>query len=240
MLAGLSALELGRLRVSVGYGTHKKGRPLSPVEVGDLIGRARAAGSSLEVCAREIRIDESGIGRFLRLLDLPEDVRHLVDWGSGKGVVGFSCATELVRIQDPVDLRTVANAVLENGLNSREVRQVAQLLKRSGRPVADAVNEIIEMRDVVVQRYVYLGTVTDARLAAALEERTQQEKDALLASALKGLSLDGVTGRLGSRRFTLVGDERLGQVLSAMEGDDLEERLCASLKEEAGDASTGS
>ena len=30
MLTGLNALELGRLRMSVGYGTHKKGRWYSP------------------------------------------------------------------------------------------------------------------------------------------------------------------------------------------------------------------
>jgi len=41
MLADLTALELGYLRMSVGYGTHKKGRPLSPVEVGKLIQRVK-------------------------------------------------------------------------------------------------------------------------------------------------------------------------------------------------------
>lgn len=238
MLSGLSALELGRLRVSVGYGTHKRGRPLSPVEVGVLIGRAREAGNSLEDCAREIRIDESGIGRFLRLEELPEEVRHLVDWGSGKGVVGFSCATELVRVQDPADQRTVAEAVLENGLNSREVRQVAQLLKRSGRPVQDAVAEVVGMRTVVVQRYVYVGTVTDGHLASDLEKRTQQEKNALLSAGIERLGLHGVTGRLAARRFTLVGDDRLGHLLSNMQEDELEEQLCAILREEVGDAAS--
>lgn len=239
MLPGLSALELGRLRLSVGYGTHKRGRPLSPMEVSLLIRRARAAGNSVEACAREIRIDESGIGRFLRLLELPEDVRHLIDWGSGKGVVGFSCATELVRIQNPANQRAVANAVLENGLNSREVRQVAQLLKRSEQSVMDAIKEIIGMRNIVVQRYVYLGTVTNAQLAVALAKSTQKEKDHLLASVVAGLRLDGVSGRLGSKQFTLVGDDRFGRVLSDMKGDELEEQVCAKLAEETRDANSG-
>lgn len=236
MLKGITPLELGRLRVSVGYGTHKRGRPLSPMEVGVLIGRARAACNSLEDCAREIRIDESGIGRFLRLQELPEDVQHLVDWGSGKGVVGFSCATELVRIEHTTDQRTVAEAVLESGLNSREVRQVAQLIKRSGRPARDAVAEIVGMRAVVVRRYVYVGTVTDGHLASALEKRTQRENDALLAAGIERLGLDGVSGRLATSRFTLVGDERLGQLLSNLQGDGLEKQLCAILREEIGDA----
>ncbi len=95
------------------------------------------------------------------------------------------------------------------------------------------------MRTVVIQRYVYLGTVTDDQLAARLEARTQQENDALLASAIGRLGLDGVTGRLGSRRFTLVGDDRLGRALSEMEGDELEEQLCTTVGEEIGDATTG-
>ena len=238
MLKGLTPLELGRLRISVGYGTHKKGRPLSPIEVSVLMGRARAAGNSLEDCAREIRIDESGIGRFLRLQQLPEDVRHLVDWGSGKGVVGFSCATELVRIQDPSDQRTVAEAVLEHGLDSREVRQVAQLIRRSDRPARDAVAEVVGMRTVVVQRYIYVGTVADDCLASALGKRTQWEKDTLLAAGIERLGLHGVMGRLASNRFTLVGDDRLGRLLSSMQGDELEEKLCEILGEEIGNASS--
>ena len=88
MLAGLTALELGRLRMSVGYGTHKKGRPLSPVEVGSLLQKARAEGVSLEECARAIQLDGTGhIGRFLRILDLPNHIQHLIDWGSGKNFV---------------------------------------------------------------------------------------------------------------------------------------------------------
>ena len=236
MLSGLSPLELGRLRVSVGYGTHKRGRPLSPMEVSCLIDRARVAGNSLEVCAREIRIDASGIGRFLRLQQLPEEVRHLIDWGSGTGFVGFSCATELVRIQDSTNQCTVAEAIMVHGLDSREVRQVAQLIKRSGLSAHDAVEEIVGMRTVVVQRYVYVGTVTHGHLASALETRTQHEKNALLRAGVEKLELHGVTGRLAANRFTLVGDDRLGRLLSNMQGDELEEQLCAILWEVIGNA----
>ena len=98
MLKGLNALELGRLRISLGYGTHKKGRPLSPIEVGALLRRACDAGQSLSECARVIRIHESGLARFLRVLELPADLQHLVGWGGSGDMIGFSCAAELVRI----------------------------------------------------------------------------------------------------------------------------------------------
>ena len=131
MLRGLDALELGRLRVSLGYGTHKKGRPLSPIEVAELLRRACDTGHTLDECARVIRIHETGLARFLRVLDLPEDLQHVVDWGSGKDSIGFSGAAELVRIGGEENQRLVGNAVLEHGLTSKEVRQIAQLVKRS-------------------------------------------------------------------------------------------------------------
>ena len=236
MLDGLSALELGRLRVSVGYGTHKKGRPLSPVEVSVLVHRARSAGNSLGDCAREIRIDESGLGRFLRLLELPDDLRHLVDWGSGPNVLGFSCAVELVRIRSAADMRSVAHAVLEKGLSSKETRQVAQLLDRSDRPVDEVLHEVIGMRPVVERRYVFIGTVTERSVVDGLERLTQRERDALLRGAMAQVGLVGASGRLGDVRFTIVGDQGFGRAMSEIGANNLEGRLCSAIAEELRDA----
>lgn len=230
MLRGLTALELGRLRVSVGYGTHKKGRPLTPIEVAELIDRARAAGNSLHECARQIRIDETGLARFLRLLKLPEDLRHLVDWGSGSGVLGFSRAVELLSIRNRDHQHTVAKAVLEHGLNSKETRQVAQLLDRSGRRPEEVLSEVIGMRPVVERRYVFIGSVTGSELSEVLANRTQREKDALLNRAIASLGISGATGRLGARRFTLVGDDEFGSSMSKIGKNHLEQRLCSAIR----------
>lgn len=236
MLRGLSALELGRLRVSVGYGTHKKGRPLSPVEVAELVRRARAAGETLADCARAIRIDESGLGRFLRLLELPDDLRHLVDWGTGRYVLGYSRAVELVRIPNAGDMRTVANAVLESGLTSKETRQVVQILERSGRPAKDVLQEVLGMRPVVERRYVFIGSVIDKSLSKALQKRSQREKDSLLHAAMANLELVGASGRLGTSRFALVGDEQFESSMSKIGKERLEELLCSTIAKELYDA----
>lgn len=236
MLRGLNALELGRLRVSVGYGTHKKGRPLSPVEVAELVARARATGNTMADCAHEIRIDESGLGRFLRLLELPDELRHLVDWGGGRGVLGYSSAVELVRIPNHDVMRAVANAVLESGLNSKETRQVVQLLERSGRPADDVLKEVLGMRPVIERRYVFIGSVVDQSIADALEKRSQREKDELLQGAMTKLGIAGASGRLGTRRFTLVGDDRFGSSMSKIGKELLEGRLCSAIAKEMDDA----
>lgn len=238
MLRGLSALELGRLRVSVGYGTHKKGRPLSPVEVAELVGRARAAGNTMADCAREIRIDETGLGRFLRLLELPDDLRYLVDWGGGRDVLGYSQAVELARVPDLEDMEAVANAVLERGLDSKETRQVVQLLERSGRPVEDVLREVIGMRPVVERRYVFIGSVIRPTLVEALGKRSQREKDALLRNAMARVGLAGASGRLGKTRFTLVGDELFGSSMSRIGKERLEGLLCDAMVKDLQDAAT--
>ena len=216
MFASLSPLELGRLRMSVGYGTHKKGRPLTPVEVGLLLHKARCAGISLSDCAKALHLDgTSHIRRFLHILELPQDLQHLIDWGGGKGIIGFSCACELVRLQDADDQRIVSSSILENGLYSKEVQQVAQLRNRSGRPICECIKEVLDMRIKVEKRYIFIGTIVQHDVEKALASLTQLKRDSILTSSLEQIGLQGVSGRLGTRLFTLIGDRQFN---ASMEG----------------------
>ena len=231
MLAGLSALELGRLRMSVGYGTHKKGRPLSPIEVGSLLQKARSEGVSLEKCAKAIQLDGIGhIGRFVRILDLPSDIRHLIDWGSGKRFIGFTSAVELVKLKDKSDQRTVAETLLSNGLSSKEVRQIVQLRGRSGRPIKACVREVLDMRPKIEKRFVFVGSVASDSLEA-LEGLTQTVRDSILASGIEDMGLRNATGRLGPRFFTLVGNERFDASMREIGKENIEARLRAHISE---------
>lgn len=226
MLAGLSALELGRLRMSVGYGTHKKGRPLSPIEVGLILRSIRDEGISLRECANAIGLDGTGhIGRFLRILDLPDDLQHLVNWGSGKDAIGFSSAVELVKLRDTGDQRAVARSILADSLNSKEVRQIGQLRMRSGRTIDACIKEVLGMRPVVKRRYVFIGSVIDQSVEGALIKLTQVERDSILESGIKLLNLRGASGRLGNRFFTLIGDECFGASMKSIGKESIEARL---------------
>lgn len=231
MPAVLSPLELGRLRLSVGYGTHKKGRPLSPVEVGLLFRRLRDSGLSLEQCAKTARLDGTGIGRFLRVVELPQNIQHLVDWGSTNGTIGFSCAVELARFRSAEDQNAVADSILENGLDSKEVRQVAQLRIRSQRPVEKCICEVLGMRPTVERRYIFIGSIVDGDVEKKLGELTQRERDSVLMTGIDLLDLRAASGRLGRRFFTLTGGERFNSSMKTIGKDDIETRLRVHVEE---------
>lgn len=223
-LAGLSASELARLKMSVGYGTNKKGRPLSPVEVGALLRKARMHGASLGDCAEAVQLHPTGVLRFLRILHLPPDLQHLIDWGSGKDFVGFSAAVETTKMTDADDQRTLAAAILESSLNSKEVGQVTQLRQRSGRSIEECVREVVGMRPTVVKRYVFIGSVASDDMEV-LRALVQSVRDSILAAVIEKIGLEGATGRLGVRFFTLVGDERFNATLRDIGKETIEARL---------------
>ena len=232
MLPGLSSLDLGRLKMSVGYGTHKRGRPLSPVEVGTLLRRTCAAGSTLGDCANALSLDcTTQLSRFLRILDLPPDLRHLVAWGRSRDSIGFTTAVELVRVPDAEDQRAIANAILEEALQTSEVRQVAQLRQRSHRPVEECIQEVLGMRPVVERRYVFIGAVGDDALQATLASMTQTQRDQALKASIEATGLTGASGRLGEQLFTLVGDDRFNEALSEKGRTTIEAELRARIAE---------
>jgi len=208
----------------VGYGTNKKGRPLSPIEVGLLLRQARDAGESLEECAKALRLNGTGhIGRFLRILELPKDLRHLIAWsGDGKNGITFSCAFELARLPDAEDQRAVVQYILSHSINSKEVRQIAQLRNRSERPISECVEEVLGMRTIVEKRYVFIGSISDQNMEDALEGFSQQQRDSMLASCIKHLDLQGASGRLGNRFFTLVGDGRFDAAMKNIGKENIE------------------
>ena len=232
MLPGLSPLELGRLRMSVGYGTHKKGRPLSPIEVGLYLHRARDAGVSLDECATQIQLDGTGhIGRFLRILKLSDDLQHLINWGSGTDFIGFSSAVELVKLENADDQRMVAKSIMENNLTKNEVGQIVQLRNRSGRSISDCVSEILGMRTIIEKRYVFIGSLWEKNSQDTLIEMSQMQRDLILDSALQRLGFREVSGRLGKQFFTLVGGEHFNETMRILGKQNIEQRLRSHITE---------
>ncbi|MCZ0943122.1 MAG: hypothetical protein OXJ53_08705 [Gammaproteobacteria bacterium] len=117
-------------------------------------------------------------------------------------------------------------------MDSKETRQVVQLLERSGRPVKDVLQEVLGMRPVVERRHVFIGSVSERSLSKALQDTSQRERDAMLQKVIDGLGLEGASGRLGTNRFTLVGDESFGSSISKIGKERLEGLLCEAIAKE--------
>ncbi len=224
----LSKEERQKLLLSVG--THRGQRPLSPVEVAQLFSRMLAAGQTLADCARASNLEgTTWVSRFLRLLDLPDSVRHLVDWGSNVGSVTFSSATEIARLEgNEKDL--LAQGALLHRLSGVEVRQVVQLRKRSNRSLQACIDEVIGMRPTVERRYLYMGAITDKSLATRLGALSQYHRDEMLQKAVGSVlgRLQLFVTKLGPARFTVVGADEFGKQMKER-GDAFEREINAAL-----------
>lgn len=230
-IPGLSAEEVRLIHRSVGWGTHKIGRPLSPIEIGDLLDGALNKGATLQVLAAELPITASNLSRFLRVAKLPSDVRHMVTWGSVKGTLGYTTAVEIARISDLDDQRALARAVIERDMTTPEVRQAVQLRRRSLKAIAECIDESIGMRPTVERRYVFVGAVTAPDQVSDLRSLSQNDRNKRLAAALSLVGLNNVSGTLGEELFTLVGSEASSQQLSGAAAESLEERVTNALRQ---------
>ena len=215
-LQGLTTEEKRALVLSVG--THRGSRALSPVEVAELFAKAIGAGASVKECAQFVSLQPTQVSRFLALRRVPEDVRHLVDWGRSSDTLAFSAAFEISRLESEDDRREAAQAALEHGLGTAEVRQLVQARLRSGKDMTECVRAIVGMRPQLVVRHVLIGAVSDESVQLHLGSLTQQQRDALMRALcediLRGV---GASARLGVHRFTLVGGGELGSALRTKE-----------------------
>lgn len=190
-----------------------------------------ANGASRLDCSEKVRLSPTNVGRFIRLTSLPSAVQGWIDWGAPKDFVGFSSAAELVRLGDGDEQRTVAEAVLSQGLTSKEVRQVVQLRTRSVRPILACVDEVVGMRPVVERRYVFMGAVSEEGLVADLRRHTQVERDQVLSGCIAKVGLEGASGRLGPEVFTLVGGADFGQSMKRVGKENIERKVRNHLRE---------
>lgn len=228
----LSNDERRMLLLSVG--THKGRRPLSPVEVAGLFEKATVAGSTLAECAAAASLEgTTWVGRFLRLLKLPDTVTHLVDWGGGAGTIGLSNASEIARLGNPAEEESIVQTVLASRLTVSEVRQVVQLRKRSNRPIDACLEVVLKMRPRVEKRHVYIGAITIPGLKQKLTGMTQQQRDEIFAHAVSVIAkgYEFPLKKLGTDRFTLVGGPDLGKLISDRK-DTLEQDINENLSRE--------
>lgn len=208
-MKGLSASTTRDLILSVG--THKPRRRLSPVEVAEALQQTIDAGTELRELAQALHLEgPTMIRRFLRLLDLPSEVRPLVDWGSGSSSLSFTTASHLARLDSTDEQKKLATAVLENQLSKSEVKQVVQIRERSGRAIEESLDAVLRLRPEIEKRFMIIGQLRSQKLKKQLEEMNHTERTALLRVAMQrhGPGLPQFGAKLTTTHFVLVGDEQ--------------------------------
>jgi hypothetical protein len=220
MLQGLSPDILRGLLLSVG--SHKGVRPLSPSEVAQALKDSISAGTPIKDLAAALHLNgPSMISRFVRLLDLPSTVLHLVDWGQTKSTIAFTAASELSRLKSKEEQEALSKGALESELTSGEVKAIVQMHLRSKKHIAECIDAILNLRQGVIRRHVFIGAVMSESLREHLQSLRQVERDELLKSVLLQVlpAYPDLSGRLGHDRFTLsVENETVAKSIVALPG----------------------
>ena len=93
----------------------------------------------------------------------------------------------------------------------------------------ECVATVLKMRPYVEVRHVFIGSVLRDDIRAWLQRLSQERRNEILRGILKKRFNElHATGRLGPERFTLVGGEELGTVVSARK-DEFEQQVNAEL-----------
>ncbi|TFZ03394.1 ParB/RepB/Spo0J family partition protein [Ramlibacter rhizophilus] len=224
----LDGAEWRNLLLSVG--THQGSRPLSPIEVAEFIQRLVRAGETKATIASKLHLnDASMVAKFLTLLNLAEDVRPLVDWGSKQKLLSMSSALEIARLPENEQIALSA-AVLKHQLNKSETQQVVQLKLRTGRQVGACVDQTLAMRPTITVREVLVGAIQDESVQHALLQLVQTDRDELLRRSLLGLGISGAAVRLQPKRFVISGSQQVGDQVRSLQPD-FEQAVCQAIQQ---------
>ena len=218
---GISTQEQQALILSVG--THRVNRPFSPLEVAHVLRKAIDHWGGVRSCSETLGIGSTQIRTFLRLLDLTPEIQHLADWrGSQNASVSFSSLAELARLR-PDDQVQATKAVLRHRMTWKEVVGLVQILERSGRSAADAIEDVLKLRPQIETRHLFVGSIGADETRYAIDCLPQSERDKLMARTLQALvGADyQATGRLGPSHFTILSLHDMSSFLG-LEPDALE------------------
>jgi len=217
-MKGIAPEDLRDLILSVGI--HKSDRPLSPVEVAELLYKLINSGETIQDVSKEILLNPTMITRFLRLTNVAPEIQHLIGWG-GESKISFSTASEIARLKTVEEHKILAQATLEHKLSKNETIQVVEVRNKFGKPINQCIEDILRMRPRIIRRYLFIGAVKLSEVRNKLRLMSQTDRDALFSKAvtLNYPDLPYWEGQLGSKGFNLLGNEELNQALSNIPND---------------------
>ncbi|MFC1816510.1 hypothetical protein ACFL0M_11385 [Thermodesulfobacteriota bacterium] len=207
---GLTKEEWKDLVLSVNV--HRKNRRLSPVQVATYISTA-LENTDLNTLASDLGFeDTTTIKRILRLKDIPDDLATIVDWGTRKGSISMSVATEIMRLSKD-SLYKAIDAIVSNSMNKEEVRQLVQIQSRTDQSVDDCIQQVLKTRPRIERSELIIGSLLTGD-AQELSNKLGNEGLAKhlrrsLAKRFPGIICQAV--RINGKRFSLLFAEKAAQ-----------------------------
>ncbi len=231
MLQGITVDDQKALLLSVG--THRGHRPASPLEVAAILRKALDAGATAEDLAETCHLrGTTMISRFLRLLNLPDDIHDWIDWQSSAGQLSMTAGQEIGRLGSDHEMRDLARLALESRLTGKEVGQVVMRTRRAGETVTDAVSAVVRLRPRIERVFVFVGSVAKKQVQVRLAEMSKAERTSLLSRTIEIAGIDGLSGSLSPERFTLIAN---GQMSSRHTANELEALVNPALEKALAD-----
>lgn len=187
-------------RLLVSLKTPKKWRIMNPIEIAENLKILCDHFPRAEV-AKRLGIDERGtLWSYLRLVDLPEEVKQLVR----EGRIGRDAAYRLTIRLNKQEQGAVANAILKYGLKSDELKGIVQALKKRNpsMSIEDTISLTLKARQQVTEEHVIVTKIEDDTFAALCRKSNEtgilvQElvkkalTEVLPESSLSSLKLNG-------------------------------------------------
>jgi len=215
---GLPEDEWRELILSVN--TRRSKRRLSPAETARRLHTALQNGDASTIATALGFSDTTTMRRIERLTILPADLASLVDWGTRRGRVSMSAASELLRLDDRDAIRQAIMAAIEHELSRDEARQVVQIRDRSQESLAECIQRVLSSRPRIERSELVIGSLLtqEARDAAArVGDTTAARKLGItLARRCPEIVLRAI--RMTGERFSIMFNENDAEKLRAALG----------------------
>lgn len=151
-------------------GTHRRDRPLSPLEAARKIEEELRSG----VRPEQYPVSDYTIRKFRGLLSLPDSVQKMLGWGGvRRGEIGLEAAYRISTLKERLDQEKLAKETVERELSQKEVSKVVRYKRRlNKKPIEDCIDSVVEMRPK--KRYFFIIQLKEGLLKRLKENATSE------------------------------------------------------------------
>lgn len=216
---GLTSEETILLRATLRR--HRKVRHLSPMEVANLLKRALDAGNTMQSLNSKTNTSIDQLNKFLRLFLIQNSgIKSSIVWGqTTETKLGMSVASELARLEKNEDQEIVFENALKNRFTKSELIELIALYKRTGKPIKECINQVLETRPTTIEKHVIIGKITSPSLAKRLSGIGPFGRNKILIEVLELefplLKYDGA--KLKKKKFMIFGNNETKEFLLNLE-----------------------